>query len=78
MTSVAFIMGVVPLVFSTGSGAEIRHAMGVAVFAGMLGVTVFGLFLTPVFYVFVARLVERVSRRRVGHLAAATAAVEGQ
>ncbi len=51
MTSIAFIMGVVPLVFSTGAGAEIRQAMGIAVFAGMLGVTVFGLFFTPVFYV---------------------------
>jgi multidrug efflux pump len=79
MTSVAFIMGVVPLVFSTGAGAEIRHAMGVAVFSGMLGVTVFGLFLTPVFYVVVGRLVERFSRRRAGHPAVQTAAmVEGQ
>lgn len=51
MTSFAFIMGVVPLVFSSGAGAEMRHAMGVAVFAGMIGVTFFGLFLTPVFYV---------------------------
>ncbi|PWB63391.1 MAG: multidrug efflux RND transporter permease subunit [Bradyrhizobiaceae bacterium] len=51
MTSLAFIMGVLPLVTSTGAGAEMRHAMGVAVFAGMIGVTVFGLFLTPVFYV---------------------------
>jgi multidrug efflux pump len=51
MTSFAFVMGVVPLVLSTGAGAEMRHAMGVAVFAGMLGVTFFGLFLTPVFYV---------------------------
>jgi multidrug efflux pump len=51
MTSIAFIMGVVPLVFSSGAGAEMRHAMGVAVFGGMLGVTFFGLFLTPVFYV---------------------------
>jgi len=79
MTSVAFIMGVVPLVFSTGAGAEIRHAMGVAVFSGMLGVTVFGLFLTPVFYVVVARTVERFSRRRTGHRAIPAAAmVEGQ
>jgi multidrug efflux pump len=62
MTSVAFIMGVVPLVFSSGAGAEIRHAMGVAVFSGMLGVTVFGLFFTPVFYLGVARLVERFRR----------------
>ncbi len=51
MTSFAFIMGVIPLVVSTGPGAEMRHAMGVAVFSGMLGVTFFGLFLTPVFYV---------------------------
>ncbi|HET6147879.1 MAG TPA: multidrug efflux RND transporter permease subunit [Polyangia bacterium] len=53
MTSFAFIMGVIPLVVSTGAGAEIRRAMGVAVFAGMLGVTFFGLVLTPVFYVLV-------------------------
>ena len=51
MTSFAFIMGVIPLVTSHGAGAEMRHAMGVAVFSGMLGVTFFGLFLTPVFYV---------------------------
>jgi multidrug efflux pump len=59
MTSLAFIMGVVPLVTSTGAGAEMRHAMGIAVFSGMLGVTVFGLFLTPLFYV----LVRKLSRR---------------
>jgi len=57
MTSFAFIMGVIPLVFSTGAGAEMRHAMGVAVFAGMIGVTFFGLFLTPVFYVGLRTLV---------------------
>ncbi|WP_431097389.1 efflux RND transporter permease subunit [Polaromonas aquatica] len=51
MTSLAFIMGVLPLVLSSGAGAEMRHAMGVAVFSGMIGVTAFGLFLTPVFYV---------------------------
>jgi len=50
MTSLAFIIGVVPLVLATGAGAEMRRAMGVAVFAGMLGVTLFGLFLTPLFY----------------------------
>ena len=55
MTSFAFIMGVVPLVTSTGAGSEMRHAMGVAVFSGMLGVTFFGLFLTPVFYVILRR-----------------------
>lgn len=51
MTSIAFIMGVMPLLLSTGAGAEMRQAMGIAVFFGMLGVTLFGLFLTPVFYV---------------------------
>ncbi|QET04612.1 MULTISPECIES: efflux RND transporter permease subunit [Cupriavidus] len=63
MTSFAFIMGVVPLVVSTGAGAEMRHAMGVAVFAGMLGVTFFGLFLTPVFYVSLRLLATRRERR---------------
>jgi multidrug efflux pump len=56
MTSIAFIMGVVPLVFSTGAGAEMRQAMGIAVFFGMLGVTLFGLMLTPVFYVLLRKL----------------------
>ncbi len=56
MTSIAFIAGVFPLVVSTGAGSEMRRAMGVAVFAGMIGVTVFGLFLTPVFYVVLMRL----------------------
>ncbi len=51
MTSVAFIAGVVPLVISEGAGAEVRRVMGVTVFSGMIGVTVFGLLLTPVFYV---------------------------
>lgn len=56
MTSMAFIMGVVPLVISTGAGAEMRAAMGVAVFSGMIGVTVFGIFMTPIFYVLVRLL----------------------
>ncbi|MDQ3272468.1 MAG: efflux RND transporter permease subunit, partial [Pseudomonadota bacterium] len=56
MTSLAFVMGVLPLVLSTGAGAEMRSAMGVAVFAGMIGVTAFGLFLTPVFYVALRRM----------------------
>ncbi len=56
MTSAAFIMGVVPLVVSTGAGAEMRAAMGIAVFSGMIGVTLFGIFMTPVFYVLVRRL----------------------
>jgi hydrophobe/amphiphile efflux-1 (HAE1) family protein len=59
MTSFAFIMGVLPLVFSSGAGAEMRHAMGVAVFSGMLGVTCFGLLLTPVFFVTIRKLAER-------------------
>jgi multidrug efflux pump len=64
MTSVAFIMGVIPLVLATGPGAEVRRAMGIAVFSGMLGVTMFGVFLTPVFYVTVQGLADRVARRR--------------
>jgi multidrug efflux system outer membrane protein len=65
MTSIAFIMGVLPLVFSSGAGMEIRRAMGIAVFAGMLGVTSFGLFLTPVFFTFIGNLVERFKRREL-------------
>lgn len=57
MTSLAFIMGVAPLVFSHGAGSEMRQAIGIAVFAGMLGVTGFGLALTPVFYYVIRRLV---------------------
>ncbi|MBY0456326.1 MAG: efflux RND transporter permease subunit, partial [Gemmataceae bacterium] len=56
MTSVAFIIGVVPLVEAQGAGAEMRRALGVAVFGGMLGVTAFGLFLTPVFFVVLQRV----------------------
>ncbi len=56
MTSIAFIMGVVPLVLSSGAGAEMRRAMGIAVFFGMIGVTVFGLVLTPVFYVLLRKM----------------------
>ncbi len=56
MTSMAFIMGVAPLAVSTGAGSEMRRAMGVAVFSGMLGVTLFGLVLTPVFYWTIRRL----------------------
>jgi multidrug efflux pump subunit AcrB len=51
MTSFAFILGVVPLAFAQGAGAEMRQALGVAVFFGMIGVTLFGLVFTPVFYV---------------------------
>src|SRR5690606_3834353 len=50
MTAMAFILGVVPLAISTGAGSELRVALGIAVLSGMLGVTLFGIFLTPVFY----------------------------
>lgn len=70
MTSFAFIMGVVPLVTSQGAGAEMRHAMGVAVFAGMLGVTIFGLIYTPLFYVVIRALVERREARAAERAAA--------
>jgi multidrug efflux pump len=69
MTSFAFIMGVVPLVFSHGAGAEMRHAMGVAVFSGMLGVTFFGLVFTPLFYVVVRGWSERREARRAARKA---------
>ena len=60
MTSFAFIAGVIPLVIGTGAGAEMRQTLGTAVFSGMLGVTIFGVFLTPVFYV----LIRRISKPR--------------
>jgi multidrug efflux pump len=56
MTSLAFILGVVPLALAVGAGAEMRSTLGIAVFSGMLGVTIFGIFLTPVFYYVVVRL----------------------
>jgi len=65
MTSFAFIMGVVPLVTATGAGSELRRAMGIAVFSGMIGVTLFGLFLTPVFFV----AIEMALRRKRTHAA---------
>jgi multidrug efflux pump len=71
MTSFAFIMGVVPLVTATGAGSELRRAMGIAVFSGMLGVTLFGLFLTPVFFV----AIEMALRRK--RMAALQPAAEG-
>ncbi|HMJ66550.1 MAG TPA: efflux RND transporter permease subunit, partial [Candidatus Binatia bacterium] len=76
MTSIAFIAGVFPLVVSTGAGAEMRRAMGVAVFSGMIGVTVFGLFLAPVFYVVLMNLgrkrgVAPAPKQEIPHPAAA-------
>jgi multidrug efflux pump len=70
MTSIAFIAGVFPLVVSTGAGAEMRQAMGIAVFAGMIGVTVFGLFLTPVFYTVLEKLGVRKAAPMAAHAAA--------
>ena len=64
MTSLAFIMGVLPMVLSSGAGAEMRNMMGVAVFSGMLGVTLFGLLLTPVFYSLLRNLVVVLSDRK--------------
>ncbi|APU30462.1 efflux RND transporter permease subunit [Ectopseudomonas chengduensis] len=68
MTSIAFIMAVVPLVLSSGAGAEMRHSMGVAVFSGMIGVTFFGLLLTPVFYVLIRGFVEKREARKAARL----------
>jgi multidrug efflux pump len=68
MTSLAFVMGVLPLVLSTGAGSEMRRAMGVAVFSGMLGVTAFGLFLTPVFYVLLRKLTGNRALKLHGHV----------
>jgi multidrug efflux pump len=59
MTSFAFILGVVPLVISQGAGAEMRQTLGTAVFSGMLGVTLFGIFLTPVFFYVIQWFIDR-------------------
>jgi hydrophobe/amphiphile efflux-1 (HAE1) family protein len=74
MTSLAFIFGVVPLVWAVGAGAELRQTLGTAVFAGMIGVTAFGLIFTPAFYVICRWLAERLSRRGTGTAASAPAA----
>ena len=71
MTSLAFIMGVLPLVTSTGAGSEMRHAMGLAVFAGMIGVTAFGIFLTPVFDVLLRQLTGNRPLKQHGDASAA-------
>ena len=63
MTSFAFIFGVIPLVLARGAGAEMRRALGTAVFSGMLGVTLFGIFLTPVFYVVIRWIADHLSRK---------------
>jgi len=64
MTSFAFILGVVPLILGTGAGAEMRNSLGTAVFSGMIGVTFFGLVLTPIFFYLLMRLTERRLERR--------------
>jgi multidrug efflux pump len=69
MTSIAFCAGVIPLILSSGAGSEMRRAMGIAVFSGMLGVTTFGIFLTPVFYMLL-RLATARKRKRVAELRA--------
>jgi len=64
MTSFAFILGVVPLMIAKGAGAEMRRALGTAVFSGMLGVTLFGIFLTPVFYYVIGWYVEKTEPQK--------------
>jgi multidrug efflux pump len=64
MTSIAFIMGVLPLVLSQGAGAEMRQAIGIAVFYGMIGVTIFGLIFTPVFYVLLRKIEVAIKSRK--------------
>ncbi len=64
MTSFAFIFGVVPLVWAQGAGAELRQALGTAVFSGMIGVTLFGLIFTPAFYVVCRWIADKMSRRK--------------
>ena len=71
MTSLAFIFGVVPLVWAVGAGAELRQTLGTAVFSGMIGVTAFGLIFTPAFYVICRWLAERLGRRGTGAAASA-------
>jgi multidrug efflux pump subunit AcrB len=65
MTSLAFIFGVAPLAVATGAGSEMRQSLGTAVFAGMLGVTAFGLLFTPAFYTVVRRIGRKSARTRV-------------
>jgi multidrug efflux pump subunit AcrB len=77
MTSFAFILGVVPLVISEGAGAEMRRTLGTAVFSGMLGVTLFGIFLTPVFFYVIQRLNDRRTRNAPAAVAAESANGDG-
>ncbi len=78
MTSLAFILGVVPLVFATGAGAEMRQSLGTAVFSGMIGVTLFGLIFTPAFYVLVRTLAARGKRQHTNGLTESPADTEAK
>jgi multidrug efflux pump subunit AcrB len=64
MTSLAFILGVVPLAIAIGAGAELRRALGTAVVSGMIGVTIFGLLFTPAFYIVVRWIEDKITRKR--------------
>jgi multidrug efflux pump subunit AcrB len=68
MTSFAFIFGVLPLLISEGAGAEMRFALGITVFSGMVGVTLFGIFFTPVFYLVIRGLTERRVRTAIQNI----------
>jgi len=76
MTSLAFILGVVPLALAVGAGAEMRSTLGIAVFSGMLGVTLFGIFLTPVFYYVIVKLFGQPSHVRTAEPAPAVPALK--
>src|SRR5262249_54452846 len=77
MTSFAFILGVVPLVLAKGAGAEMRYALGIAVFSGMLGVTIFGIFFTPVFYVVVRWITSLTGSKPLPHAKPELVAADG-
>jgi multidrug efflux pump subunit AcrB len=76
MTSLSFVLGVSPLVWAVGAGAELRQVLGTTVFSGMIGVTIFGLIFTPVFYVVARWLATRIARRRLRPQAAPGHTVE--
>jgi multidrug efflux pump len=74
MTSIAFCAGVIPLILGSGAGSEMRRAMGIAVFSGMVGVTIFGIFLTPVFYLLLRKGTEKRRAKAADRRAAVDAA----
>jgi HAE1 family hydrophobic/amphiphilic exporter-1 len=77
MTSIAFILGVTPLVFASGAGSAARHSLGTAVFGGMILSTILNLFVTPVLYVFIAGLEERLGMGRGKHTPPSEDTIEG-